>query len=462
MSGGWIANFVVGVVLLLVTPLLNGIMQHPRIAILSAASGLTIIIWVVALAMIRSLPGTPAIGTAQTVTPPQPNITPAAQDEAARQTPDVALRFPKSKQKGQLEPFPEGIFGILVLPFEGNTTAEQEQGVKIQGTITQTLSARLRELQISDAEVRAAPVSITPLPHTHADARRFGDMYHAELLIWGDITLAGVIPNLTIVHPLPTSILQSETTVLKDTLTHVQLTNIQDIRLPALTDEPTLFVAFVTGLKYYREDQYDKAIKYFTSSLPVNSTIYLDNAPIFFFRGNAFAFTKKYGDAIADSTTAIDLDPKLAQAYYNRGTAYRAQGDHARAIADFTTAIDLDPKLAQAYYSRGTAYHAQGDHARAIADFTTAIDLDPKLTHTYHYRGLAYGAQGDYARAIADYTTAIDLNPKNAQAYYNRGTVYGIQGDHARAIADFTTAIDLDPKLAHIYYNLGHCPPLCK
>src|SRR6266436_4967621 len=90
MSGGWIANFVVGFVLLLVTPLLNGIMQHPRIAILSAASGLTIIIWVVALAMIRSLPGAPKVDTTQTVTQQQPNITPAAQGEAARQTPAVA------------------------------------------------------------------------------------------------------------------------------------------------------------------------------------------------------------------------------------------------------------------------------------------------------------------------------------------------------------------------------------
>jgi hypothetical protein len=170
----------------------------------------------------------------------------------------------KSTQEGNLTPFPEGIFGILVLPFEGNSPEEQEKGVKIQGTITKTLSARLRELQISDAEVRAAPVSIAPLPHTHADARRFGDTYHAELLIWGDVTLAGVIPNLTIVHPLPTSMIQAETTILKDTLTHAQLTNIEDIRLSTLTDEPTLFVAFVTGLKYYHANQYDMAIKYFT------------------------------------------------------------------------------------------------------------------------------------------------------------------------------------------------------
>jgi hypothetical protein len=173
----------------------------------------------------------------------------------------IQIEIPKSKQEGNLKPFPEGTFGILVLPFEGSTPEEQEKGVKIQGTITKTLSARLRELQISDAEVRAAPVSMAPLPRTHADARKFGNTYHAELLIWGDITLAGVIPNLTIVHPLPTSMLQSETTILKDTLTHAQLTNIQDMRLPVLTDEPTLFVAFVTGLKYYHANQYDRAIK---------------------------------------------------------------------------------------------------------------------------------------------------------------------------------------------------------
>jgi hypothetical protein len=78
MSGGWIANFVVGVVLLLVTPLLNGIMQHPRIAILSAVSGLTIIIWVVALAGCAAA-GAPTVSTTQ--------------------------------QEGKLEPLPKGHLG---------------------------------------------------------------------------------------------------------------------------------------------------------------------------------------------------------------------------------------------------------------------------------------------------------------------------------------------------------------
>jgi tetratricopeptide (TPR) repeat protein len=303
-----------------------------------------------------------------------------------------------------------------------------------------------------------APASMASLPHTHADARRFGNTFHAELLIWGDITLAGVIPNLTIVHPLPTSVLRSETTILKDTLTHAQLTNIQDIRLPALTDEPTLFIAFVTGLKYFHAKQYDRAIKYFAASLPRSSTIYIDNVPIFFLRGTAFSFAKKYEDAIADYTTVLNLNPKSYVAYINRGAAYSAQGNYARAIADYTAAIKLSPEFYLSYYNRGVAYRDQGDpgdHARAIADFTTAINLNSEFALAYTNRGIAYRVQGDYSRAIADYTATINLNPKYYEAYNNRGTTYGAQGDYIKAIADFTTAINLNPKYALAYNNRG-------
>jgi hypothetical protein len=71
----------------------------------------------------------------------------------------------------------------------------------------------------------------------------------------------------------------------KDTLTHAQITNIQDIRLPALTDEPTLFMAFVTGLKYYHATQHDRAINGGLSTViseSGRSTSYIDNVPIFF------------------------------------------------------------------------------------------------------------------------------------------------------------------------------------
>jgi hypothetical protein len=55
-SGGWIANVVIGVVFLLLSPILAGVLQRPRAAIISAASGLTIVIWVVAWAAYSAVP----------------------------------------------------------------------------------------------------------------------------------------------------------------------------------------------------------------------------------------------------------------------------------------------------------------------------------------------------------------------------------------------------------------------
>ena len=52
--------------------------------------------------------------------------------------------------------------------------------------------------------------------------------------------------------------------------------------------------------------------------------------------------------AIADLSTAIDLNPKDAQAYRFRSQAYVAAGhDMRRAIDDDAQAIRLDPKLAR-------------------------------------------------------------------------------------------------------------------
>jgi len=99
------------------------------------------------------------------------------------------------------------------------------------------LNARFNELGINDAEVKKTFVSI----ESHEQARDFGKKYHAELVIWGDVTLQGIIPNLTVVNQEDVifMIINPDTTILKDTLCHVALATVRDIRFPALTDEPT-------------------------------------------------------------------------------------------------------------------------------------------------------------------------------------------------------------------------------
>ena len=74
------------------------------------------------------------------------------------------------------------------------------------------------------------------------------------------------------------------------------------------------------------------------------------------------------------------LEGKCAPAgYVIQGKKDQDRGDYDSALANFNQAIQLDPKLAEAYENRGSVYDSKGDHARAIADYDEALKLNPKL-----------------------------------------------------------------------------------
>jgi tetratricopeptide (TPR) repeat protein len=65
--------------------------------------------------------------------------------------------------------------------------------------------------------------------------------------------------------------------------------------------------------------------------------------------------------------------------YYGSGLAKSTKGDLDGAIADFSKAIELNPKLAEAYLNRGLAKSTKGDQDGAIANESQAIELNPNL-----------------------------------------------------------------------------------
>lgn len=69
--------------------------------------------------------------------------------------------------------------------------------------------------------------------------------------------------------------------------------------------------------------------------------------------GNSQISSKKYDEAIASYTQAIDLDSTNPIYYSNRAAAYSSKGDHLSAIGDAQTAISIDPKFVKAYHRLG-------------------------------------------------------------------------------------------------------------
>ena len=109
---------------------------------------------------------------------------------------------------------------------------------------------------------------------------------------------------------------------------------------------------------------------------------------------NTFRELGDYNLAVAEYGIVIGIDPDNARAYTGRGGIYDLKEDHALAIADYTTAIEMDP------YIRGLA--------RLQSMGIDASDYD--LAWAYYYRGCSYRSKGEFDLASRDFEAAISVD----------------------------------------------------
>ncbi len=207
---------------------------------------------------------------------------------------------------------------------------------------------------------------------------------------------------------------------------------------------------------------FDNAVADFTKAIELNPRL----AEAYYGRGdcyttyfgdsNDFGMSGSYDNTVADFSMAISLDPTNATYYTGRAWAYHLGDDYARELVDETKAIELDPSNASYYSSRGYTYLSKKNYTKAVEDFTKAIELGKEDYWAYSSRGDAHVGQGSYDLAIADYTKAIELTSKSYYlqwAYTDRGHAYKDKGEYDKAIADYTEAIELDTSPSSTYYN---------
>ena len=112
---------------------------------------------------------------------------------------------------------------------------------------------------------------------------------------------------------------------------------------------------------------------------------------------------------IADYDNAIRLKLDNAGVYYNRGNARMSLGQYADAIADYDIAIQLEPNNAKFYGLRADAKVKLEQLAAAIQDYDKAIRLehdDDCLRRYYRDRGNTKELMGKSFAAIIDFHRA--------------------------------------------------------
>ena len=189
----------------------------------------------------------------------------------------------------------------------------------------------------------------------------------------------------------------------------------------------------------------------------------LRNATPHYNSANALRQTMDLDTAIAESTKAIRIDRHNARAYTARADIYFLKGENDLAIADYTTAIQMDPglrglafrkfmgaaagdyDLAWAYFGRACVYREKGENDLAQADLEAVISISHPsfpLDLAYKELGMVYHTKGEDDSAVHVFGAAISMESSKPEYYNNRGLAHHAMGEYDLAVKDFDSSIN--------------------
>ncbi|MEM6821163.1 MAG: DUF4034 domain-containing protein [Verrucomicrobiota bacterium] len=129
-------------------------------------------------------------------------------------------------------------------------------------------------------------------------------------------------------------------------------------------------------------------------------------------RGRAHTETRKYIEAIADLTRAVELEPVYGLAHYRLACAYHWNESYLEARKAFLDAIKTLPKgeewkIANSHRRLCFGGSATDDHEFAVKHGNEAIKAAPDNGYGYYYRGYAFAEMGELKKAKQDFIKAI-------------------------------------------------------
>ena len=173
-------------------------------------------------------------------------------------------------------------------------------------------------------------------------------------------------------------------------------------------------------------------------------------------RGMAHQFIGKDQEAIADYTTALQLEPKDNDTLIRRGQVFARSGHNEMAITDFSRVIKLDKKNHRARYCRAISKLADSQYDEAKSDLLRAIKIAPEHPRYHILLGELLQKVGDGQGVIEAFDRAILQDSTNPVTYRRRGMAHQAVGQRLNAISDFTRSLELYPAQLDLLVHRGN------
>ena len=161
--------------------------------------------------------------------------------------------------------------------------------------------------------------------------------------------------------------------------------------------------------------------------------------------GYKFYQQGNYSVAIKLYEKAIELNPNIAFSYLLLGMAHKDMGTDLSEVAWlFKTAVDIDPKYAEAWNNLGKAYYGMGEFDKAEKAALKALALKPDLIDAKLSLGWIYLLGKSQPADAIPYFNQVLGNIPIPRAYYGLGLAYFMNGNRAMVLEVITTLRSLD------------------
>jgi TolB-like protein/Tfp pilus assembly protein PilF len=192
----------------------------------------------------------------------------------------------------------------------------------------------------------------------------------------------------------------------------------------------------------------------------------------YYLRGRFYSANENKNDVeigIGLLEQAIAIDRTFALAYAGLAFAYLTKGQmfepgekqwQEEALVAATTALALDPDLAEAHLARAIVLTDKSEvtAVQKVAEFRRALSLNPNLDEAHHLLGSFYNHLGLLDRAADELHKAVAINPANTGGQYRIGINLLFQCQYEQAVTRFNGTRRFSPSLwgFHMAFALFH------
>jgi len=233
------------------------------------------------------------------------------------------------------------------------------------------------------------------------------------------------------------------------------------------TENVKAYDLYIQGRIYYRQLHHtttEYAIDLFSRAIQIDTNYALAYAGL----ADSYSLFYMYFDrnednlrqALAASKKALELDPELAEGHCSRGIVLTQIQQYKEAEKEFEIAIQLNPRLFNAYYQGGRTYKVQGKNEQALRLFEQAAHVRPEDYESAIFVATAYDDLGMKTemkkanqRALLLVRKHLELYPDDARAYYLGAIILSDEGEVDEALEWTAKAISIAPNETKVLYN---------